>query len=158
MASHYQYCIMEYFVNGITLSIMLNILFIMLQNIFENFSGVALSILHRAIFWHRFIDIEEIFKRIEENFKSVTNNKCYIAKYFVSGIVLSIFHRGIFRQWRHTVNNAECLVYSVAQKILHRRKRRQWRRIINIASRNILFKESHKRYCIAENLVSGVAR
>ena len=112
-------------------------------------SGVALPILHRTIFWLSILDRGKFQK---------WHNKCYIAKYFVSGIVLSIFHRGIFRQWRHTVNNAECLVYSVAQKILHRRKRRQWRRIINIASRNILFKESHKRYCIAENLVSGVAR
>ena len=58
----------------------------------------------------------------------------YMAEYSVSGVALSILHYGIFRQWHHTVNNAEYLVYNVAKYI----RKLQWRRIINIASCNIL--------------------
>lgn len=86
---------------------------------------------------------------IAENFVYDTIQYC-IAKYLILNddikwrILASYYqHSGIFRP-QHCAT------------MLQRGIFRQWRHIINIASRNILFKASHKRYCILENFVSGM--
>lgn len=88
---------------------------------------------------------------IAENFVYDTIQYC-IAKYLDDDLMTTLNEE----YWRRTINIAEYFVHNIALPMLQRGIFRQWRHINNIASRNILFKASHKRYCILENFVSGM--
>ena len=87
-------------------------------NMMEYFvSGVALSMLHRGIFWLSILDRGKFQKWY---------NKCYIAEYFVNGVALPILDRGKFRKWHNKCYIAEYFINVVAVWI--------WQNISSVAS------------------------
>ena len=112
-------------------------------------SGVALSMLHRRIFWLLILDrgkFQKWHNVTSWNISPVaSHHQCYIAEYF--DVALSILNRGKFQKWHNKCYIAEYFINVVAVSIwrnispvashyqLHRRI--FWRRIIDIKSREI---------------------
>ena len=100
VASHYQY-------RGIfrqqrhTVNITEYLVYNVAQKIFENFSGVALSMLHRVKFRLSY----RVNTLISRNILQMALNAEYCIQHYQYG--------GIFRQWRHTTNIASYNILTI---------------------------------------------